>query len=130
MQVCSRSVSLVGQVTYRMFVPQANANWIPKPLQVQPPTGTPMRLLPDRLGHFQPLGKQQPFVTESIRMALLGDPLLDAIVFPQRAFWILTPDPEDPTGAFATWGKISKYCLGRNLCCFAGLKKTRQSRKK
>ena len=100
-----RSVSLGGQVSYRMFVPQPT-NWIPKPLTIQTAAGSPVRLIPGRPGHFQPLGPQPPFVQESIRLTLAGDALLDAVVFPKRDFWILTADAEDPTGAFATWEKF------------------------
>jgi hypothetical protein len=116
-----RSVSLSGQVSYRMFVPQPT-NWIPKTLTIHVAAGSPVRLNPGRPGHFQPLGTQPPFVQETIRLKLDGDPLLDAVVFPKRDFWILTPDPEDPTGAFATWEKFPNL-LGQKftlLCSTEG----------
>ena len=101
----SRSVSLGGQVSFRMLVPQPT-NWMPKPLMIRGAGGAAVPLRPGRLGHFATLDKQAPFVAESLRFALEGDPLLDGVVFPRRDFWILTPDPEDPTGAYATWEKF------------------------
>jgi hypothetical protein len=100
-----RSVSLSGQISYRMFVPQP-INWIQKPLDIYPSGGKKNSLKVGRVGHFKPLETQQPFIPESLWFFLEGDPLLEAVVFPRRDFWILTPDPEDPTGAFATWEKF------------------------
>lgn len=116
-----RSVSLSGQVHYRMFVPQPT-NWIPKPLTLQPATGSDVRLVPWRPGHFQPLAPQPPFVSDTSYFSLHGDPLFDAVVFPKRDFWILTPDPEDPTGVLATWEKFPNL-LGQKftlLCSTEG----------
>lgn len=101
----SRSVSLSGQVSFRMLVPQPT-NWMPKPLVMRGADGAAVPLRPGRLGHFATVDRQPPFVPESLKFALEGDPLLDGVVFPRRDFWILTPDPEDPTGAYATWEKF------------------------
>jgi hypothetical protein len=100
-----RSVSISGQIAYKMFVPQPT-NWIPKPLAICLNKEQKISLEPYRIGHFKQLNKQIPFVPDSICYCLEGDPLLDAVVFPKRDFWILTTDPEDPSGAFATWEKF------------------------
>jgi hypothetical protein len=100
-----RSVSLSGQISYRMFVPQPT-NWIPKPLAIVLSDGKSTPLTSGRIGHFKPLAIQSPFVASSLSFGLMGDELLEAIVFPRRDFWILTPDPEDQTGALATWEKF------------------------
>jgi hypothetical protein len=126
-----RSVSLAGQVNYRLYLSQPT-NWIPRPLEIDSPSGIPLRLIPDRSGYFKSLWDQEPFVREPVRMKLLGDALLEAVVFPAREFWILTADPEDPTGAFATWEKFPSL-LGQKfilICSREGGQKVQQEMKK
>ena len=116
-----RAVFLSGEVNFRLFVPQPT-NWIPKALLMTNPDGGKVQLLPGRPGHFQPLAKQLPFVSEPLSISLEGDPNLEAVVFPSRDFWILTSDPEDSTGAFATWQKFPNL-LGQKftlLCSTEG----------
>lgn len=66
-----------------------------------------------RPGFFKPLWPENPFVNEPIEIEVRGDPLIRSMFFPKRDFWILTTDPENPQGAWATWKPY--YELGEKL---------------
>lgn len=96
-----RSVSLFNGVTYRAL-PRVPPNWKTSFISVEK-DGDQIELSKFRANLFKPIWEQQPFVENSLSYAVEGDSLVNRLVFPEREFWILTNDPEDPCGELATW---------------------------
>jgi hypothetical protein len=94
----------MGEVCYSYYVPQPGDVTASGLVLWNGQDST--RLRPDRVGWFSPLpwpGMSAPPV-KSLTMRLEGHPTLREVVFPERDFWILVPDPLGGGGAHATWG--------------------------
>lgn len=95
---------LSGSVSYHLY-PHAPRSLAPEELCVQLPDGThPLR--PDRPGWCLPL---QPVDAKALasgaRYPVLPQGEIDALILPERAFWLLVSDPENPdSGVLASWG--------------------------
>jgi hypothetical protein len=68
--------------------------------------GETYRLRPMREGWYEPTGcVTEESLAKGVRQQLEGLARVDAIELPQRPFWMLVPEPEDPSsGLFASWG--------------------------
>lgn len=98
-----RSEDLLGEPQYWLF-PKQPTRTRSSQLTVTPPHGaSDQPLRPLRAGFFVPLWPQVPFVCEALQHPVVGDPGVQTLLFPKREFWILTLDPENPLGAWATW---------------------------
>lgn len=94
-----------GEPEYALFPQQ------PRGLQVEHAQveykGRTYRLTPTRPGWYQPLWDVSAAdLIHGLRIAIEAAEELENLVLPRRNFWILTPDPDDPTsGVCASWGK-------------------------
>lgn len=94
-----------GEPEYALFPQQ------PRRLQVEHAQVTynnhTYHLTPIRPGWYQPLWNVSVAdLYHGLKIVVEGAEELDKLVLPHRDFWILTPDPEDPTsGIYASWGK-------------------------
>lgn len=98
-----RTENLFGEPQYYIF-PKEPARMRSSQLTVtQSPevSSWPLRRL--RTGYFAPLWTQIPFVDAALQFPVIGDPGVQTLLFPKREFWILTLDPENSLGAWATW---------------------------
>lgn len=68
--------------------------------------GDDVILRPLRAGWYEPAGVLEAEALDGgLRLPLSGLPGIDAVDLPQRSFWMLVPDPEDPeSGQLASWG--------------------------
>ena len=98
-----RDETLLGDAEYYAF-PKQPARTRTQDLRVaNPQDGTQVPLEPLRAGYFRPAWAQRPFVDEAIDCPVIGDTHLQMLLIPRRDFWVLTVDPENPEGAWATW---------------------------
>lgn len=98
-----RTENLSGEPQYYIF-PKEPARMRSSRLTVtQSPEVTTWPLRRLRTGYFAPLWTQIPFVDAALQFPIIGDPGVQALLFPKREFWILTLDPENSLGAWATW---------------------------
>lgn len=74
-----------------------------------------------RPGFYRPVGPQQPFVETPLELKIDGDARVTSMLFPQRDFWALTEDPEDPDGCYATWTRQIEVGQRFVLLCRSGL---------
>lgn len=94
-----------GEPEYALFPQQ------PRRLQVEHAQveykGRTYHLTPTRPGWYQPLWEVSAAdLVHGLRIAIEAAEELENLVLPRRDFWILTPDPDDPTsGICASWGK-------------------------
>ena len=108
-----RNESIAGDVDYLLFPKQPGhrrAAALTTRSSLQAP---PLSLNQLRPGFFEPLWAQSPFVENAIEFGIEGDAMIEAMLFPRRDFWILTADPENPFGAWATWKPFTE--LGDKL---------------
>ncbi len=68
--------------------------------------GEAHQLRPMREGWYEPTGAiSEQILRHGARYLLSGLPGIDAVELPQRSFWMLVPEPDDPeSGLFASWG--------------------------
>jgi len=98
-----RVEDLQGVAQYLAFPKQPGRSRASELAVTHPTSGDEHRLRALRAGFFRPLWLQAPFVDAPLECAVQGDPQLRQMLFPRREFWILTIDPENPYGAWATW---------------------------
>jgi len=96
--------SFKGIVSY-WLLPRRPIRWKTVQLRVRNSEGEYKTLEPYRDGLFEPLWPIEPFVDTSQSFLVEGDDAIRDIIFPKRDFWILTPDPDDKYGLYATWEK-------------------------
>lgn len=68
--------------------------------------GETHRLRPMREGWYEPTcAVSHQTLRDGARYLLRGLPGIDAVELPERSFWMLVPEPNDPeSGLFASWG--------------------------
>lgn len=98
-----RSETLAGAVDYLLFPRQPGRSKVAALVASAGPNAPGFPLRPLRPGFFQPLWRQSPFGQQAIEFDVEGDVAIKAMLFPRRDFWIMTVDPENPMGAWATW---------------------------
>jgi len=81
----------------------------------------PVQLRNLRPGFYRPVGPQDPFVCVPLELQVNGDSRVTSMLFPKRDFWVLTEDPEDPDGCYATWARRIEVGQRFVLLCCAGL---------
>lgn len=95
-----------GTVGYRLFARMRRGrDSTLRPTITQ--EGQDQVLRPMREGWYEPTEVHLDVgsVDAGARYPLAGLPGIDAVELPQRAFWMLVPEPEDPaSGLFASWG--------------------------
>jgi hypothetical protein len=96
--------SFKGLVSY-WLLPRRPIRWKTVQLKVINFDGESKILEPYRDGLFEPIWPIEPFVDTAKSFLVEGDDTIRDIIFPKRDFWILTPDPEDKYGLYATWEK-------------------------
>jgi len=99
----------LGEVNYYLYPRQARGRQL-ESVQVQYEDDNVYQLRSERPGWYFPL--ECPLkINElecSARHPIIFPTELDSLVLPNRDFWILIPDPDDPdAGVYATWGKPS-----------------------
>src|SRR5437899_703250 len=98
-----RTVDLLGDAEYWLF-PKEPARTRSSELAVIPPTGgCSQPLHPIRAGFFAPLWPVSPFGDHALEFDVVGDAVIQKMLFPKRDFWILVRDPESQQGVWATW---------------------------
>jgi hypothetical protein len=98
-----RTVDLVGDAEY-WLLPKEPPRTRSLQLKVIPTTGgSPQPLLPLCAGFFEPMWPVNPFEDRALEFEVIGDPMIQKLLFPRRDFWILVRDPENPQGAWGTW---------------------------
>lgn len=95
-----------GGDAYMMF-PRIPAEWQDERMSAESPSGVWMPLKQYRAGLFRPMWQVDPFIGQRQSFPVEGSGSFDEIILPQRRFWILSPDPEDDSGALATWEKYA-----------------------
>ena len=97
----------LGQVEY-YFYPKQPRGLQPGEVRVQG-EGNVYTLLSERPGWFMPIGSVGITELEGGASYQIDSPdILNYLILPQRDFWILTPDPENPdSGVYASWGRPS-----------------------
>ncbi|NTU58876.1 MAG: hypothetical protein HGB00_08195 [Chlorobiaceae bacterium] len=108
-----RQPSMRGGAFYKLF-PRVPAHWQGEEMVAVGSNGEESPLDQYRPGLFRPLWSVDPIACESRTFKVNGSTDWDEIVLPARRFWILTPDPEDMHGAFATWEKYPSL-LGKKF---------------
>ena len=70
--------------------------------------GQQHRLIAERSGWYRPIcaiNVQQ--LNQGARYPITQPEVLEALILPRRAFWILCPDPDNPdSGVYASWGEV------------------------
>lgn len=101
-----REMDQRGRASYQLF-PRQPDRFAPRPLWVvlEGAAPAPLVLRALRPGFYRPVARQLPFVDEPLNLPVVGDPRVPSMLFPKRDFWVLTEDPEDPAGAYATWSR-------------------------
>lgn len=94
---------IIGTIKYKIFPPQ------PKRFQSETlrvvRNGQPQKLEKFRDGWFMPLWEES--LGSSATYKIEGDSTLEELVMPERRFWVLTRDPENPdSNVFASWGLL------------------------
>ncbi|SEO88520.1 hypothetical protein [Nitrosovibrio sp. Nv6] len=97
-----RKVSIRGPVQYQLLV-RRPSHWKSAELKVLGNRGEYHSLVPFKSDLFVPLWAVSPFPNDPLKFEVGGDPLVESLIFPMRNFWILTTDPDDPTGQIGTW---------------------------
>lgn len=95
---------IMGSVVYRLLPRmRRGGNTIARPTMEQ--DGQTHRLRPMREGWYEPTGcVGESALAGGARYPLMGLAGVDAVELPERAFWMLVPEPEDPeSGLFAAW---------------------------
>jgi hypothetical protein len=104
------------------FLPRQPTRFKARPLSlILTADGSPLRLRELRPGFYRPVGPQQPFVAGPLELQVVGDARVTSMLFPQRDFWALTEDPEDPDGCYATWTRQIEVGQRFVLLCRPGL---------
>lgn len=96
---------ILGSVVYRLLPRmRRGGNSIARPTMEQDGQTYPLR--PMREGWYEPTGcVGESTLTGGARYPLMGLAGVDAVELPERPFWILVPEPDDPeSGLFASWG--------------------------
>lgn len=96
---------MTGAVSYRLLPRMRRGrDTIARPTIEQ--DGEPHRLRPMREGWYEPTGAiSHQTLRNGARYPLGGLPGIDAVELPERSFWMLVPEPDDPeSGLFASWG--------------------------
>lgn len=115
-----RETDLRGRPTY-WLLPRQPERFEPRSMHVSlPGAAAPIRLRTLRPGFYRPLAPQSPFVEAPLQFPVTGDPRLTTMLFPQRDFWILTEDPEDPSGPYASWSRYLEVGQRFTLLCKPG----------
>jgi len=116
---------ILGTVSYRLLSRMRRGrDTAARPSLVQ--DGDTYRLRPLREGWYEPTGAVSVLtLNDGARFPLTGLPGIDAVELPQRSFWMLVPEPEDPeSGLFASWGPprlgepfilLARHSLTRDL---------------
>jgi hypothetical protein len=115
-----RVTDLRGRPTY-WLLPRQPARFQPRPLQLSRANRedtVPLR--PLRPGFYRPVWAQQPFLSEPMNLTVSGDQRLTSLLFPKRDFWVLTEDPEDPAGCYATWSRYVEVGQRFTVICREG----------
>lgn len=99
----------LGEVNYFLYPRQVRGRQL-KSVQVRYKDNNVYQLISERSGWYFPL--ECPLKINELecgaRYPITFPTELDALVLPNRDFWILIPDPDDPdAGAYATWGQPS-----------------------
>lgn len=98
-----REDSLLGAATHYLFPRQPSRSRSAEFEVRRSSTAEPTRLVVLRPGFFAPAWEQEPFTDEPIEFPITTGAGARCIRFPNRDFWLLTVDPENPQGAWATW---------------------------
>ena len=96
---------IMGSVVYRLLPRmRRGGNTIARPTMEQ--DGQTYGLRPMREGWYEPTGcVGESALAGGARYSLMGLAGVDAVELPERPFWMLVPEPEDPeSGLFAAWG--------------------------
>lgn len=99
----------LGEVNYYLYPRQARGRQL-ELVQVQYKDGNVYQLSSERPGWYFPL--EYPLNVSELecgaKYSITFQTDLDSLVLPNRDFWILIPDPDNPdTGSYATWGQPS-----------------------
>jgi len=99
----------LGEVNYYLYPRQARGRQL-ESVQVQYEDDKVYQLRSERPGWYFPL--EYPLNVSELecgaKYPITFPTELDSLVLPNRDFWILIPDPDDPdAGAYATWGRPS-----------------------
>ena len=98
-----REESLFGSATHYLFPRQPSRSRAAVLDVSRLPNEAPIRLEVLRPGFFVPPWEQEPFCDAPIESPISRGAGVRCIRFPNRDFWLLTVDPENPQGAWATW---------------------------
>lgn len=96
---------ILGAVSYRLLPRMRRGrDTAARPIIEQ--HGEAHRLRPMREGWYEPTGAiSHQTLRDGARYPLRGLPGIDAVELPERSFWMLVPEPDDPeSGLFASWG--------------------------
>jgi hypothetical protein len=95
--------ALFGTIAYHLY-PRALRGRAPSQIQVRQDDKL-WSLVPDQPGWYQPLGPlSEDELDAGTRYRIEQPQDLGFLVLPQRRFWILVQDPENPeSGAYASW---------------------------
>ncbi len=99
----------LGEVNYYLYPRQARGRQL-ESVQVQDEDDKVYQLRSERPGWYFPL--EYPLNINELecgaKYPITFPTELDSLVLPNRNFWILIPDPDEPdAGAYATWGQPS-----------------------
>jgi hypothetical protein len=93
--------AITGTINYLLY-PRQPRRLHEEQLQVVK-DGKPRRLRVERSGWFYPLWDESP--RGGVQYEVLGSSQVKELVLPERRFWILTRDPDNPdSGVFGSWG--------------------------
>ncbi len=116
---------IMGTVSYRLLPRMRRGrDTAARPAMEQ--DGEAHQLRPMREGWYEPTGAiSEQILRHGARYLLSGLPGIDAVELPQRSFWMLVPEPDDPeSGLFASWGPprlgepfilLARHSLTRDL---------------
>jgi hypothetical protein len=105
-----------GAVTYNIY-PRIPAKWQADKLSVRNSTEQ-HTLFVERPGWYMPFHQMSEHeLSHGIEFKIEQSPGLEKLIVPERSFWVLTPDPDDPdSGAYASWGHPTLGTIFIILC--------------
>lgn len=104
----------IGQIEYLLY-PQIPRRYQASELKLEHESGD-FELKPERAGWYQPLWPINP--AGGISYSVKGDFRIHELTVPEKGFWVLIRDPENPdTGVFASWGYPDLGETFLLLCC-------------